>query len=268
MLRLAAFLSLLGLGFLGLGKSEQNMLYHFSPQHISPAAAGVPQLQECTILLNGQRVILWMAPPQPSKPVILYFHGNAGHLADRAWRFRKLIARGHGVIAMGYPGSSGSDGTPSQKAILKAAKAVYQYRQKLVGDAPMVLYGESLGTGVAVLLNHALARQKQALPAAIVLEAPYTSIPDVAALHYPGLKWLTPLMRDRYPSKNRVGTGIDHILILHGSEDQLIPVQMGRALFERIKSNHKVFYMVQGAGHADMWQPASEAVLFEFLEQF
>ncbi len=262
MFKLAAFLSLLGLGFLGLGKSEQNMLYHFNPQRISPAAAGVPQLQERRILLSGQSIILWVAPPQ------LYFHGNAGHLADRAWRFRKLIARGYGVMAMGYPGSSGSDGEPGQKAILHAAKAVYHSRQKLIGDAPVVLYGESLGTGVALLLNHALARQKQALPAAIVLEAPYTSIPDVAALHYPGLKWLTPLMRNRYPSKNRVGIGLGPVLILHGRQDQLIPEQMGRALFERMQSDHKQFYTVEGAGHDDVWRPDSEAVLFEFLGQF
>ena len=114
--------------------------------------------------------------------MIVYFHGNAGNLADRAQRFKLLLKRGYGLVALGYRGSSGSEGSPSEGAITSDALLLIQNLPTFVGNMKgrkIIYYGESLGTGVAIKtsLTH--------LPDALVLEAPYKSIVELAAQQMP-----------------------------------------------------------------------------------
>ncbi|AXX98431.1 alpha/beta hydrolase [Profundibacter amoris] len=260
--------ALLGLTSFGLlGKFEQSMVYPLDPTEVSPANAGVPQMQAVRFTSDKETLVLWVAKPKAGKPVILYFQGNAGNLANRAPRFASFQKRGYGVVAMAYRGSSGSSGKPSQKSILRDAINLYQSLPNLVGDAPVVLYGESLGTGVAVLMadNPKLANTP---PAAMVLEAPYTSLPDITRRIYPKFKPILFLMKNRWPSLRHIRNLDIPLLVLHGTDDPLIPIEMGREMFDASPATDNTFFAVQGAGHNDVWQTDAKVALYAFLNRF
>ena len=264
-LGIAALLGLTSFGF--LGKFEQSMVYPLNPTEVAPADAGVPQMQAVRFTSGKETLVLWVTKPTAGKPVILYFHGNAGNLAIRAPRFVAFQKRGYGVVAMGYRGSSGSTGKPSQKGILRDAINVYLALPDLVGPAPVILYGESLGTGVAVLAADS-SELAATPPAAMVLEAPYTSLADVTRRLYPKLKPLLFMMKSKWPSIRHIGNLDIPLLVLHGTDDPLIPVEMGRKLFDASPARDKTFFAVQGAGHNDVWQTDAKVALYAFLNRF
>ena len=142
----------------------------------SPQEAGFPEAEEHILTTaDGEKVIVWHVPAQPGHPVILYFHGNGDFLAGFFGRFRDLIADGAGVVALSYRGYAGSSGQPSEYGLLQDADAAYVFTTARYGADKIVVWGFSLGTGVAV----ALAADQRI--AKLILEAPYTSIADVAA---------------------------------------------------------------------------------------
>ena len=240
--------------------AEALLLYHFDNTRISSADAGEPRLRE----VNRDGIILWVAPPAPGKATVLYFHGNAGNLASRAGRFRAFLDRGFGVVAMAYPGSSGSSGTQTADTFTALALDSFAALPALVGPGPFVLYGESLGTGIAVHL----AARAPTPPDAMVLEAPYTSIRDATRVHYPQLGNLVERLPDLLPSKDLIGVRGVPLLVLHGSEDQVIPVEMGREIHRLSGARDKILHVVPGAGHANVWQPSAQQVLYDFLDRF
>lgn len=268
MLKAIGVIGVLAFGFLGLsGPTERMMVYPFDTARVSPASAGVPKMHEVLFETGGETLVLWVAKPKVGKATILYFHGNAGNLANRAPRFQTFMGRGFGVVAMAYRGSSGSTGTPSQKDIIKDAVNVYMSMPQLAGDGAVVFYGESLGTGVAVLSASSKTVTGN-MPAAIVLESPYTSITDVARHAYPQLGSAVNVLQNKWPTKDWIGDLDIPLLVLHGTKDALIPIEMGRDVFNLSPATDKVFHAVKGAGHNNVWQPQAQAVLFRFLSRF
>ena len=143
---------------------------------------------------DGETLVAWYFPAKDGRPLILYFHGNAGALIDRVPRFRMLTARGYGLLAVSYRGYGGSTGSPTQSGLMQDGEAAYREACARGYDGNrIVLMGASLGTGVAI----ALAATHEA--AALVLEAPYLSALDIASAHYPyfPVRWL---MLDRFRS--------------------------------------------------------------------
>lgn len=271
MLRLLAVLSLLGMGgAFGIGLLEQKMLYPFDSRAISPAQAGVPRLSETRFETGGERLVVWSAAPRPSKPVILYFHGNAGNLALRARRFNALLDSGYGLVAMAYRGSSGSTGTPSQKAMTSDVRALYRDLGKVLDtDAPRVLYGESLGSAVVTVgIMSSVVRdaEKGTEPAAVVLEAPFTSVAQVAEALDPRLARLSPLLTSRWESLGQAHMLDVPLLVIHGEQDDLIPLEQGRRMFDAATAQDKRFLAVEGAGHTDLWRADVLETLWDFIE--
>ena len=101
---------------------------------------------------DGEKVIVWHAPAKPGHPVILYFHGNGDFLAGFFGRFRDIIADGTGVVALSYRGYAGSSGQPSEDGLLQDAAAAYAFTTARYRADKIVVWGFSLGTGVAVAL--------------------------------------------------------------------------------------------------------------------
>ena len=130
---------------------------------------------------DGEKVIVWHMPAKPGHPVILYFHGNGDFLAGFFVRFRDMIADGTGVVALSYRGYFGSSGSPSEQGLLQDAAAAYAFTTARYSPDRIVVWGFSLGTGVAVALASEQPIGK------LILEAPYTSIADVAAGGVPDL---------------------------------------------------------------------------------
>ncbi|HEY0219461.1 MAG TPA: alpha/beta hydrolase [Afipia sp.] len=191
-----------------------------------PAAVGFPQAQEVILDTNdGEKVIVWHVPPKEGKPVVLFFHGNGEVLAWRAARFRAITSDGTGLVALSFRGYGGSTGKATEKGLLNDAAAAYDFAAAHYSPERIVPWGYSLGSGVAV----AIAGNKPI--GKLILEAPYTSLVDVAA----PLFWYMPvrlLMRDRLRSDVRIAGIKAPLLILHGEMDTVVPIHLGRRLFD------------------------------------
>jgi len=246
---------------LGAWLLQRQLMYFPDTVRSAPELFGLINVEEVTFKTpGGETIISWWTKAQPGKPTLLYFHGNAGTLATRAERVRKYQNKGYGLFMMTYRGFGGSTGRPSERANVRDAKQAYAVLvESGVKPSDIVLYGESLGTGVATQVA------VSADVAGVILDAPYTTMTDVAALHYPYLpaRWL---MTDRYLTKKYIARINAPLLIVHGEEDILIPVEMGRALFE-LAVEPKEIATFKGAGHADHHAFGSYEKIWQWLER-
>ena len=159
----------------------QRRLQYFPDRRLTDLAqtgmSGGEELRLTTA--DGETLVAWHFPAKVGRPLILYFHGNAGALVDRVPRFRMFTASGYGVLAVSYRGYGGSTGSPTENGLMQDGEAAYRGARARGYDGDrIVLMGASLGTGVAITL----AATHEA--AALVLEAPYLSALDVASRHY------------------------------------------------------------------------------------
>ncbi len=222
---------------------QRALLYSPGVAIVPPAAAGLPQLETLTLTSgDGQSLLAWFAPPAKGRPLILYFHGNGGVLADRAARFKLFAESGYGLLAVSYRGYGGSTGAPTQDGILLDAEAAYaEAERRGFAGKRLVLMGESLGTGVATIM----ASRHPA--AALVLDAPYLSAAAVAGDLYPMFP-VGLLMRDPFRSDLAIGKVHMPALMVHGEKDSVIPIKSGQRLFE-LAHQPKEFVAVADGGH-------------------
>lgn len=236
---------------------ETSMIYPFDASYATPETAGEPRLAEVRIATeDGEHLIVWRAPAEPGKPTLVYFPGNAGGLKDRADRFSRLIDHGYGVTALAYRGSSGSSGKPDEALLVEDAIALVAAET----GAPKVLYGESLGTAIAIRL--AAAGHGDAL----VLEAPFTSVAELVQNQFPG-ETLDHLITQRWESLGTISRVRQPLLVIHGAEDRLVPIAMGRRIFDKAGSSRKSFLQVNDRGHNGLWNAEESGALFGFLDQ-
>src|SRR5216684_809597 len=238
--------------------AQRSLMYFPEKVRTPPAAAGLPEAEEIFLqTADGEKVIAWHVPPRGDKPLVLYFHGNGGALSWRADRFRALIADGTGLVALSYRGYGGSSGSPSEAGLVRDGEAVYEFAAARYQTARLALWGESLGTGVAV----ALAATRPV--AAIILDAPFTSAAAVGAAHYPFLpvRWL---IKDPFYSDRRILDVRAPVLVLHGARDDVIPIAFGEQLFALIPGP-KQFVRFAAAGHNDLDQYGAMQAVREFL---
>ena len=259
---------LLSLFFGGYFVTERLVVYPLDPR-LAPPPAELPEVTEHRVLnANGRTMIVWTAPARRGRPTILYLHGNAGKMQDRASRFRRLMDRGYGIVAPGYRGGSGSAGWPTEAGISADMLGLYKAVTNgnlIETETIPVLYGESIGAAVAIRLNEEAKAAGLPPPNAIVLEAPFTSIKDVANALRPELVLATGLMLSRWQSLDRTDEITSPLLILHGEEDELIPIEQGRAIFDAANSSEKEFVAVADAGHINVWKAEAQRALYRFL---
>jgi hypothetical protein len=248
------------LAFVAVLFVAQRRLVFIPPQaiHPSPSAAGWPEAEE-TILdtEDGERVIVWMVPPRGDKPVVLYFHGNGEIVAWRAQRHRQIAADGTGVVALSYRGYMGSSGTPTEDGLLHDAEAALRFATSHWPSSPVVLWGHSLGSGVAVALaaRHPVAK--------VILEAPFSSTVDLAAARFPmvPVRWL---MLDQFHSDERIAAVKAPLLIMHGDQDGVIPIGQGERMF-KLANEPKRFVRFPGGNHIDLDDFGATAVAQRFI---
>src|SRR5215467_6883016 len=153
--------------------AQRSLEYFPEGFRTAPAVAGLPEAEEIVLdSADGERVIVWHVPPRGDKPVFLYFHGNGASLRWRVDRFRALTADGSGLIALSYRGYGGSSGRPTEAGLIADAAAAYAFAAARYPPERIALWGESLGTGVAV----AIAADKPV--GHLVLESPFSSAVD------------------------------------------------------------------------------------------
>jgi fermentation-respiration switch protein FrsA (DUF1100 family) len=253
---LAGYIGVVALLYLG----QRQMLYFADPERIAPAAAGLP-LAEAIVLdtPDGERLVAWHVRPAGDHPVVLYFHGNGGTLALRAGRFRKLTQDGTGLLAIDYRGYGGSSGQPTQAGLMIDGRTAYEVAAARYPPDRIAVWGESLGTAVAV----ALAAERTV--GRIVLEAPFTSAADVAARHYPWVP-VRALMKDQFRSDALIGAIKAPLLVLHGTDDDVVPIAFGERLFA-LAPEHKRFVRLAGGGHNDLEQFGALDVALKFIRE-
>ena len=204
------------------------------------AFAGLPQAEEITLTTaDSERLVAWHVAPRSDRPVILYLQGNGGSLRHRVHRFARLVQDGFGVFAVSYRGFGGSTGSPSETGLLLDAAAGYAFCADRYGAERIVVWGELLGSGVAVALagKHLVGR--------LILEAPFTSAADVARLSYP----LIPvglLMKDQFRSDARIGAITVPTLVLHGELDRVVPIAFGERLYAAIRAPKRFVRFAKG----------------------
>jgi hypothetical protein len=225
--------------------AQRSLMYFPDIAHVLPAAAGLPEAEEVPLTAaDGVRIAAWHVPPRDGKPVILYFHGNGGALRFRVERFRKLVADEIGLLALEYRGYGGLAGSPSEEGLIADAQAAYRFAAARYPARQLVLWGESLGSGIAVAIaaQHPVGR--------VILEAPFTSAVAVGAQHY----WYLPvslLMKDQFRSDTRIGKVTAPVMIMHGVHDRVVPYAMGKQLFDLANQPKHLVRFLDG-GHEDL----------------
>jgi len=238
--------------------TQRSLMYFPETVRTTPAQAGLPRAEEVDLTAaDGVHSLLWHVPPSDNKPVILYFHGNGGALRYRAARFRKLIADGIGLVGLEYRGFGGLPGEPTEAGLIADAQSAYAFAAARYGAQQIVVWGESLGSGVAV----ALAAEQPV--GRVILEAPFTSTAAIAALRY----WYMPvrlLMKDQYRSDERILKVTAPVLILHGARDSVVPYAMGEQLFDLAKAQKHIVRFLDGS-HEDLDQYGALHAVGRFL---
>lgn len=237
---------------------QRSLMYFPDRARTPPAVAGLPRAEEITLKsADGESLIAWYAPPQASKPLVIYFHGNGGALNLRADRFRWLTADGFGLLGVSYRGYGGSTGKPTESGLLLDATAAYDFAAARFPPGRIVLWGESLGTAVAV----ALAAERQI--GGLILDAPFTSAADIGASAYPFIpvRWF---IKDSFRSDERIGRVNAPLLVLHGEMDGIIPIRFGARLFT-LANEPKQMVRFPSGGHVNLDDHGAPAAVRAFL---
>jgi uncharacterized protein len=243
----------------GLFLGQRSLLYVPDRQHPPLGALAELGVREVTLTTaDGLSLLSWYRPPPDGAPVLVYFHGNGGHLGYRTKRMTRFAQEGLGALMVEYRGYGGNPGTPTEPGFYADADAAFEFLSKQgVASNRLVIYGESLGSAVAV---HAAAGRKIA---ALVLEAPFTTLAEAAFYHYPFLP-VSLLLWDRFDSLSVIRHVEAPILILQGERDRVVPIRLGRALLAAAHEPKEGWFSPE-AGHNDLSRFGALDAMFDFL---
>jgi fermentation-respiration switch protein FrsA (DUF1100 family) len=224
------------------------------------ARSGLPLEEVWFQSSDGTKLFGWYVEQGATSAVVLWCHGNAGNIINRLENLRELYRRGLSVFLFDYRGYGRSHGSPSEEGLYHDAFGAYDYltRIRMIRPERIVLFGRSLGAAVAA----EVASHKPA--AGLILESPFPSIEAVAKFHYGGvpIHWLLSAefrLIDRLPQLSLPK------LIVHGDQDDIIPIDLGRQVFEAAKPP-KSFYVIEGADHNNTYYVGGEPYFHHFVE--
>jgi fermentation-respiration switch protein FrsA (DUF1100 family) len=238
---------------------QRRLMYPGSERAEPPETVGLDGVLPVRLpTADGLELLAWWMPPADGRPVVLYWHGNAGPLHCRANKFRAFGAAGYGMLMPAYRGFSGNPGKPSQPALLRDAVTALAWLQRQT-DAPLVYFGESLGGGVAM---HLAAKHP---PRAIILEGAFDSAGMLAQRRYPIIP-ANRLLRDRWDNFRLAPACPAPVLMLHGSEDKTVPIAHARRLYEALPEP-KRFVTLEGTGHIDLFDFGGDCIALDWLRE-
>lgn len=241
----------------------QRTMIYLPGNHLPlPSESGVAEMS--VVGLNSDDgldlVAWWRAPRTAQSPVLVYFQGNAGHIGYRAAKVRPYLDQGWGVLLTTWRGYSGNPGSPDEQGLYADGRAALSFlSEKDIPPARTVLYGESLGGGVAV----ELATEFRA--GAVVLESSFTSTADVARRQF----FMFPvglLVRDRFDNLSKIARVRSPLLVVHGERDMIVPVGHGGRLLDAA-NQPKTGHFVPQAGHNDLYAFGVFGAVIEFVNR-
>lgn len=223
--------------------NQRNLLYHPSENNYLDAQINF-NYEEVQIYVDEEiNLKSWFIKKDLNAyKTIVFFHGNAGNLYNRVHKLNELNKLNVNILLISWRGFSDNPGKPTEKNLYQDAKKSIKWLNNLgVKKNKIILYGESLGTGVAVELA------KENTYNRVILESPFTSVAKAAKIYYPYLP-IDLLLKDRYDSIDKISKIEIPILIMHGMKDDIVPFSMGRQLFE--KANYpKYSYFPEDDNH-------------------
>ncbi|WP_170561001.1 alpha/beta hydrolase [Ruegeria atlantica] len=226
--------------------NQQSLLFKPEGELPAPNSVGLADVDPVSLTMSdGVTLTAWSAPPATDgAPTVLFFHGQTGNLGDRADRMREILNSGFGLLAPSYRGYPGSEGEPSEMALI--SDGIQMYDQLDRQGTQVVLLGQSLGTGVAA----AVAEQRPNAQL-LVLEAPFTATVDVAAERYPLLP-VHALMRDQFATRDLIENVTVPTLIFHGTDDETVPLHHAEALAVMAGDTAQI-HVIEDGTHNDLW---------------
>lgn len=240
--------------------SQRSLLYHPDNTIGAPSDYGGDKMQALITEDPEKRVHWYGKGPHETAPVIVFFHGNAGHMGYRVFKTNFLMSQGYGVLLVGYRGYGTNSGSPTEQGLYEDARsALNTLISQGITNSQIILYGESLGTGVAVQMA------AEGYGSALILEASYTDMAELAFHHYPIFP-VSLLLKDRYSSIEKIGKIQMPKLFLHGERDEIIPMKFGSQLFDAAPEP-KIWKNITTAGHNDLFEHGAATIIAEFLSQ-
>lgn len=235
----------------------QRSLFYFPSHHyvtLTDAYAN-RSFQELPVkTADGLDLKAWYAPATTKPFTFVFFHGNGDCLATASETADPYIADGYGFLVAEYRGYSGLPGKPSEAGLYTDGRATIDaLKSRGVKSENIILFGHSLGTGVAVQMA------EEFHVGGLILLAPYSSIPEIAQIQYPYLP-AKVLVRDRYENVKKIRNIHAPILIVNGSIDQLIPPSQGKQLYD-LANEPKEFQSIPGRGHNDAFSDLAPIAL-------
>jgi fermentation-respiration switch protein FrsA (DUF1100 family) len=228
---------------------EKRLIYFpFRALDVTPKELGLRYEEARLVAEDGVTLHGWFLPVEGSRFTVLVCHGNAGNISHRLDRAMLMHAKlKTDVFLFDYRGYGLSQGAPDEEGTYRDARAAHRYLSTARGVAPgnLIIFGESLGAAVALQLALEVPAR------ALVLEAPFTSISDMAGSVLPFLP-VGRLLRTRYDNLAKIGGLRMPLLILHGDRDTTVPFAQGRRLFDAAPEP-KQFFPIPGAGHNDTY---------------
>ena len=217
--------------------NQRNLLYHPSENNYLDEKVKFKYEEVMIQVEKDIKLKSWLIKKDLKKNnTLLFFHGNAGNLSNRVYKLNELQKLNINILIVAWRSFSGNPGEPTEKNLYNdARKSVEWLNNNGVKNENIILYGESLGTGVAVELG------KDNTFNSIILESPYTSIARAAKLYYPYLP-INLLLKDRYDSISKIDKITSPILIMHGEKDNIVPFSMGKELFEKANNPKYSFF--------------------------
>lgn len=259
-----SFLLVLWSGMVGvMFFSQRDMLYF--PQQISEQDRAFLKSFADPVELHtedGLTLTAWFRPPQEKGvPILVAFHGNAGHPVWLGSKLKDFMDGKVGLFLVEYRGYDGNSGSPSEDGLYLDGRAALDWL-KSNGNPPFVLYGESIGSGVATEL--ALRPENQKNLKALILEVPFDSLLNVAKHHYPFVPFLDFLMLDQFRNDEKIGKVHVPLLVLLADRDQVVPHELGLRLYD-LANEPKELEIFPGADHGTVFENGGWNKVSEFL---
>lgn len=239
---------------------QRKLMYLPNPVASLPTDVNMPSFTVIKLKTSDNLTLSSWYQAAKDKPTLIYIHGNAGNVSNRAPFVKRYLTEGYGVLLLGYRGYGGNPGSPSEPGLYRDARAAIKFLQNEgIPDNKIVLFGESLGTGIAVQM--ALEFQVRAL----ILQTPYTAMADIGQYHYPFLP-VRMFLKDRYNSIAKISKINIPILILHGHQDRVVPIRFAKQLYAAANVPKTAKYYPD-KGHNNIISPQLQQDVLDFLAQ-
>lgn len=236
---------------------QRNLIYFPVVEKPERDAYDALDMQEITVNTEDNlKLLAWYKKPKNHKPTLLFLHGNAGHIGYRMPWIRNFLKDDYGVLLLEYRGYGGNHGTPTEKGLYLDAKAGLNYLKKQnINSNKIILFGESLGSAVAV---HVATED---IFCAIILQSPFSSMAKVAQHHYP---WAFIKPWDKYESANKLSKVRSPVLIVHGEQDDIVPIDHGKELYSKANQPKQILTL-KNLHHNDLWNEDYYSKAKEFI---